>query len=432
MLDKKIIFISYYYPPVKAIGSLRTYFLSKELAKGDWEIYINSTSNKDFFLKDKLELKFCKYVDYVYTFDLQTIKNIIVNFKKKIEKSSSVKNDIVQTPRKNIFNIQKILNSFLVNISYEGGWIYIVLSIIKLQKQIKENNIRFIYSTYSPYANHIIAYVLKKINKNLIWIADFRDLPPGISEGALYGKYFQNLFNRKIFCKAAALICVSEGLKSNLEPYNNKVMVIHNGFNFLDLNNTVKDSSSEIKITYTGSLYGGKRNIEPLLKAIQNISKTYKKIKFIYAGKDSGVLKRLLEKYKLEDILVDKGIVDRDTSLKLQKESNINLMVTWATKKEKGILTGKFFEYIESNKPILCLINGEKDEELENIISSCNVGQVMYTDEINKIESFILEIINKEKFYNYNLDEVNKFSYSELGKKLSKLLEKVYTLGNEI
>ena len=434
--EKKILFVAYYYPPIKAIGSLRPYYLSKEMAASGWKVFVNTTSNRNIFTQDELPVSFLEKIQFIETFDLHKIKFIILRMHHYLRRTMYTKALRGEKNRERGADkigggrLRKLLDSFLINISYEGGWIYIVLSVWRSYRTVKRKKIKYIYSTFSPYSNHIIAYLLKMFCRDLIWVADFRDLPPGIARNEMYGKSLQKILNNIIFSKVDIATTVSRGLKHSLESHFKNCFVLYNGFNALQTDHeNIHKTTPDFNIVYTGSLYGGKRNIEPILAALVDLVGRYE-IKFVYAGKDSFIVRELFERHGLSKILVDKGVIDRGAALKLQREAGVNLMVTWASKQEKGILTGKFFEYIQAGRPILCLINGEKDEELEEIVEKCKLGAVAYGEEIGKISKFILDIYLGKKEYQYNMQEVFRYSYKNLASELSMKLLTFGSHGN--
>jgi len=104
-------------------------------------------------------------------------------------------------------------------------------------------------------------------------------------------------------------------------------------------------------------------------------------------------------------------------------------MATWNSKKEQGILTGKFFEYLMFKKPIITLISGEKGAEIEDIIKETNCGFVFYNDldTIENLKEYILDIYNKKinkhlEIKNTYNENINQYNYCELGKKYNKII----------
>lgn len=230
----KILFISYYFPPLKAIGSLRTYYFAKFLNLRKWQISVITTNaykvlETDTYLKP---LETIKKID-ILTFDLQMLKTILRN--KNI--SNIVEINKIQT-KKTIFKkiLFKLRNSLPLNILYEGGLLYIIIGIYKGNRILKNTNTKNIYSTFSPFSNHIIAYFIKLLNKDSYWVADFRDLPFGDNDTDMFFKSFQKYFNRMVIKRADKVTTISEGLKKVLIKYNNSIEVLTNGYDDTEIN----------------------------------------------------------------------------------------------------------------------------------------------------------------------------------------------------
>jgi len=330
--------------------------------------------------------------------------------------------------------MQKIRNSFPFNISYEGGFLYILIGIILSLYNIKKNNINFIYSTYSPNSNHIIAYFLKLFLPKLIWIADFRDLPCGDSEGKIFFKKFQLCINKIIYSKANALVTVSSGIRDVMLKYNKNITVINNGFdkNVQFLKKTIHSNTTTFNIVYTGSLYGGKRDCSLLFQTIRSLLNKKlisEDIRLIYAGRDGNIWNYLSTQYNLDKYSENHGLLSMEHVQQLQKKAALFLMVTWSTKIETGILTGKFYEYLSYIKPIICLINGNKDLEIEKKFKEINCGKVVYSSSNLELEKFIVSNykewkVNKIIDSKYNYKELENYTSANLTKKLTSMFFK--------
>ena len=71
---------------------------------------------------------------------------------------------------------------------------------------------------------------------------------------------------------------------------------------------------------------------------------------------------QLFSEYSLSDVLEDHGQVARTKALELQNGADVFLVLSWNTKKAKGILTGKFFEGIRAKKPMIAVVEGDIPE----------------------------------------------------------------------
>jgi hypothetical protein len=408
-----ILWISYYFNPIRAVGSIRNSKLAKYLSLMNFNLYVISTTNsilapKDDILKKKDKIK---KIFRIPTIDYQTIKFL---FKVKFKASKQVSER----------ELTSVFQKFPLNILIgEGGIIYIIFAFFISIFIIKRYKIKNVYSTYSPISDHFIALLLKLIFPKLNWVSDFRDLP-----------IFFDLLCKLIFKKADVVTTVSEGLKSSLQKFNNKIFVVRNGFDSDDIY-YLGNEKKEIKFfsfLYTGLLYGFKRNPEILFKVLSKLLKERKlnerDLKLIYAGRSSDLFIEIGRKYNLEKFIIDLGFIKREEAIKLQQKSWFLIMLTWSTKDEKGIITGKFYEYLLSNRPIICIVNGEKDVEIENIFKKTKAGIVIYNNKKseNKLKKFLIEQyknFKRKKFeYNYNYNEVKKYSYQNIAKKLSKIL----------
>lgn len=412
---------------MKAIGALRSYFFSKHLSQNDWKITVFTIKGFKYLANDDFLTKLSGVVyKYLPSFDLQIIKGIIskVNKKNRNTTKSTANKKSTSKSKKNF--LIKLRNSFPLNIMYEGGFIYIVCGFLYGLYYVKRHNITYLYSTFSPYSNHIIAYLIKSIYKDVVWIADFRDLPFGENDTSIFFQSFQRKMNQCICQKADAITVISSGMKNSLLKYNENIHVVTNGMDadILDFKLQKKTNDKEFTIVYTGILYEGKRDASSLFKSVRaliDLKTIPSNTKLIYAGKDFLLWENWAKEYNLENNIEIKGIVSRTEALLLQKNASINLMLTWATKNEKGIITGKFFEYLSTQNPILCLISGEEDSEIDKIFTTINCGKVYNALNNTEMMNFIEKVYSNNEQYNYNMDELSKYTYPVLTKKLERI-----------
>lgn len=289
----------------------------------------------------------------------------------------------------------RLINTFPFNILIgEGGLLYINSVLRKANQHIQQDKITHLYSSFRPFADHYIAYRLKKKYPALIWIADFRDLiiDPHY-EHHLFTKNQEKNYKR-IFSSADLITTVSEGLAEKLRSYGPEVAVIRNSISAgYQIPQPV--TSKYFTITYTGSMFLNTRNAQPLFDAIRSLTMQEKislqDIRIVYAGKDSFYWNRLAKEYAFENIVVDKGWVEEGNSRQLQLDSCINLLLTISSPELQGVLTGKLIEYLEAGSPILSIVVGQNDPELQKILNELEIGQ-SYSDQekdVKDIEEFI-------------------------------------------
>ncbi len=436
MKNNSILFISYYFSPIKASGSIRNSKLAKYLSLKMWQVYVLSTFNDKLFKKEDILGKYSNNIKKynIFTVDFQTIKLLLLKLNKFSKKKIIRFNPFENTAE---MELCEMFNMFPFNILIgEGGLIYIIHCIFNALFLIKRYRIKTIYTSYSPFSDIFIGYILKLIFPHLIWIADFRDLHIDKFKKNLLMKV-SHVIDKKILKKADCLTTVSYGLAKPLKEYNSNVYVIHNGFDADDMNLiNIKVKIKDFSFLYVGALYGSRRDPGILFDCIQRLIKnnksSSKKIKVIYAGREGELFIKIADRYNLRGVCTDLGYINRKKSLKLQRNSCFLIMMTWSDEKSKGILSGKFYEYLSSGRPIICIINGDRDREIENLFKITNAGIVIYTrssDSQKKLKRYILKHYCKYKKgnfkNNYNKNIINKFSYNYLADDLIALIQKV-------
>jgi hypothetical protein len=167
---KKVLIITYYWPPAGGSGVQRWLKFSKYLPENGWKPYIFTPDSPAFDVKDE---------DLFSDIDVETEvwKTPIwepYSLKDKLFGKSESSNAGIIQDKYSVKN--KIMNWVRGNIFIPDPKVFWVKPSIKLlSKKIKEEGITHVVSTGPPHSMHLIALGLKKQNPDLKWVADFRD-----------------------------------------------------------------------------------------------------------------------------------------------------------------------------------------------------------------------------------------------------------------
>jgi hypothetical protein len=382
----RLLMIAYLFPPVQAVSTLRWYHLYQEGQRYFTQIAVITARHWRFLHHDpQLELEFKPHL--IPAFDLRSLTLLRQN-------RPYVPHQIKQRPWINY--LLRLLDAFPFNLILgDGGIIYIFLGYRLGVKLVKKEKITHIISSFRPFSDHAIAFLLKWRFPHLYWIADFRDLHIDPSRPRMWSPILQRWFNQKILQRADLVTTVSEGLARQLRFFHSSVYVLRNGIDprYYAAEND-QPVGSKFVITYTGSLYPGFQNpallFEALYNLLQNGLLTAVDVQLVYAGKDGDFWQKELEVWNLAPIALDKGMLPLHAARQLQQQSCLNVLLSWATPDMQGILTGKLYEYLAARKPILALVEGAKDPELELILEQTQSGRVFYRDDLQEMEMFIL------------------------------------------
>ena len=138
-------------------------------------------------------------------------------------------------------------------------------------------------------------------------------------------------------------------------------------------------------------------------------------IRICYAGNHSNTFRTAIANAGLEEIFIDYGLVSRQSSIELQRQSHINLLLSWSKENNSGILTGKFYEYLSAQKTILALITGNRDREFEKLFNDLNAGILFYNkkESAHSLKEFLIKKITAWQSGEPNLQAINNELFKE-------------------
>ena len=440
---KKVIIISEFFAPQNNIAAIRFTKVAKYLHnKHDCEITV-VTRDVDFKALDikddllggdsQIINKYIKISEGEIIRRINELRNRRVSTKIKkngsnlheqipIVKRNKLKNVLLNTGRQ----ILEVMNNY----SYYRRAVKILRS--------SDVNYDAIISSYGPLSSHLIGKYLKCFSPSSTWIADFRD--PVYNLDTSFGlRSFMKKFARFVCKKADYITTVSEGCMNNLfiPEWDNKY-IITNGYDKDDLKSlsNVENRHSQFNIVYTGTLYKGKSDLTPVFRAVQeliNEGLLHKEdLEFKYVGNSEQEFLHQISRFKLDNIASIHGVVERKESLFLQRNSDLLLLASWNNQDSNGIVTGKFYEYIMMEKPIICIVSGDLPNSiLKQMIAAAGIG---YTyEEANKEMDFetLKEFIFSQYMYfkenrtpvlKINTEYTKQFSYEHIAGRFAKLL----------
>ena len=419
---KKVLIISYYWPPSGGSGVQRWLKFSKFLPKYGIKPYIYTPKNPTIELNDNELTK--------------QISNDVTVWKKKIYEPYSIKNIFFKKSKKTETSgvISKSRFGYIFNWIRGNLFIpdpkvlWIKPSINYLEKKIIENSIDTIISTGPPHSMHLIALALK--NKlNLKWIADFRD---PWSELDMLNEFHltKSSINRhkslesQVLKKCDICLTVSEKwLKMFSELGARNVKLVTNGFDEEDFKDSTETSEDKFVIGHFG-LINHLRNPIMLWNALNQICKKNKdfssKLEIRLSGNIDLNILSMMENFKyLKGKIKNLGYLSHSEVIRQYNKANVLLLLLFNSESGEGNYPGKLFEYFATQKPIISF--GPTESDTKNLLS--NFGKSFYHSYSDSLESVTksIEILFKKE-YNSQKYDTKKYNRSYLTKKLSDII----------
>jgi len=428
-LKKKVLIITYYWPPSGGSAVQRWVKFVKYLRDFCWEPIVYTPSNPqypvtdDSFIKDipeDIEILNKKIWEPYKLFKWFTGRsktdNLITGFTYETKKST-FRDDISNWIRSNLF-------------IPDARKFWVKPSVNYLTRYLEKNPTDVVITTGPPHSMHLIGLGIKK-QLNIKWVADFRDPWTKIDfyPDLLLTKYADkkhHLLEKKVLEKADLIIVVSETMKEDFAEKGNKnVVVIPNGFDIDDFTDDPIKIDSKFSMVYTGVLNKAREPVSlwQVLSKLKDENKDFaNNLKLRLIGNIDHSINENLSKYKLNNYMEKKGFLPHEQIPKYQREAQILLLPLNNTPHAKGIITGKLFEYLAARRPILAI--GPTDGDAGRILKETKAGLISDFDDIEKLKKNILYYF--EMFLNKQLDidsiNIDKYNRKEQSRKLAFFL----------
>jgi glycosyltransferase involved in cell wall biosynthesis len=396
---KKILIITYYWPPSGGAGVQRWLKFTKYLPSYGYQPFVLTVKEENASyaqLDPSLQKEVDPGIQVIRTPSFEPYNLYLkLSGKKEIpfggfsnEGSTSFLQKVFKFIRGNIFIPDP-----------RKGWNRYALKAAKVLLQ--KEQIDTIITTGPPHSTHLIGYQLKK-RFGVKWIADFRDPWTDIyyykdlahtSLAKWYDKHLEN----KVLLSCDKAITVGYELRDLLvskdfRSLNTKVQVITNGYDDEDFINRAPKNPDKFVITYSGTV-SSYYKMEGFIEALSSIPKEIRNQLWIrFVGNISPFVVHLFSSSGLGDQIEFTGYVAHEKSIAYLFESTLLLLLIPDVPNNKGILTGKFFEYLATGKPILAL--GPKDGDVARILKETDAGSIFSNKDVEEIKSYILELFN--------------------------------------
>jgi len=283
-----------------------------------------------------------------------------------------------------------------------------------------------------PKISHIIANDLKA-RFHVPWIADLPDL---WSQNHNYNyspvrKLIDRRLELKTLSKADALTTVSEPWAEKLRTLHQgqPVYTITHGFDTEEANDPPAILTAKFTVTHTGSIYTKRQHPSKVFAALQGLISDRvmnpSDIAVRFYGTKHEWLDKETERYELSSVVKQCGTIPRHTAIEKQKESQLLLLLDWDDPQEKGVYTGKIFEYFGARRPILAT-GGSDGDVVAQLLNRTNTG--MHASTAEDIKKMLKELYREYKLkgkvvYKGKESETSKHTHREMARKFAEILD---------
>ena len=392
---KRVLIITYYWPPMGGSGVQRWLKFAKYLPEFGWEPIIYTPENPSFQLQDSSLLSDIRSEQLVWKYPIWEPHRLFYWARGEKTLAQVNQGDILDKKKQSFFEKMGLWvrgNLFLP----DPRRFWVSPSVKYLLARLETEKIDVIVTTGPPHSLHFIGQRLRR-KTGIPWLADFRDPWTRwvflrnfrVSAGAMRIHQRQE---RAILQSADAVVTVSNALREDFEEIGGRpVQKITNGYDEEDFPASPSDASSFL-ISYIGTV-DYLRDPRVFLRAVRELCQEHpdfrEDVRIRFVGYLSGViLKDIQHNSALSDKLTISQYVPHQEILTMLRESYIQLLLLSSGAETRGILTGKFFEYLASGKRILAL--GRVGDEVDTILHTTQAGVLHDPGDLSGIKASLL------------------------------------------
>ena len=418
---KKVLLISYSFPPANSPAAKRAFYFAKYLPEFNCQPFVLTASNQISSLG--------------YGSSLQENQILFLDTPPAFQAGQRTSKEVLKPG---------LLSSIIRHFLFPDRGIVWAPRALKMGRAFlkKEKDIDCIFATAPSFVNILVALLLSLTFRKKL-VLDFRDFyfTKGLFKRFILLRWLDFLLEYWAMKRADSLVFISKGMrKCYVERYpfiKNKSSIVYNGIDLQNYaSNTLissKPNSEVIKLFYAGSLYlnsAHPRDIFIILRLFEMLSKTnaIANYEFHIASNLTPLELKLFEPYLGSGSVKILGVLSQQQVEDYYKQVDACLLLLGNSVQDQFAVPIKVFEYLNTGLPILTLCPAEA-EVLELLKESSYNGSCYYG---KQFEEYNLEVIvdwmKKIKEYiphGYNQSLLMKYDRREQTKSLANLIQQL-------
>lgn len=436
MERKKLLILTYYWPPAGGIAVQRWFRFVCSLREFGWEPVIYTAKDASYPILDETLLGQLPEGIKVYRLKATEPNNLLklIFFWKK-DKQKLIHNNQQQGGSQRSFFKKAawfIRGNFLIP---DARALWIKPSVKYLRKIMAEEKFDAIVSTGPPQSMHLIALKLKK-EFGTPWISDFRD--PWKSMDYLNEMFLTKRSRKKharlekeVVLNSNAVVVIGPTIyKEFKQDYNIDSHIIWNGYRNAENKNVQVhvEPDKVFSIVHAGSFYFA-RNCpvfwEALSELIAENPGFAKDLQIKIIGNMTPNVAESLEKNNLQKNLLKVEYMEHDKVQDHLRAAQVLLLPIDNVPNAEFVITGKLFEYLNARRPVLVI--GPVHGDAAHIVRDCQAGYCCGFDDKKSMKETVMHLYSLflEKRNNIQSVNIEQFESVKLTEKMAALLDSI-------
>ena len=387
MKSRKLLFVTYGFPPSRRVGCVRTWNIAKYLTRAGWTVTVLT-------LDPSLWREVEDPQEWGTRFSVEGIRRLSADHRWRWLAAAGNVNCSNEGLSWLLGGIGRRA-ARLLGIDRSVGW---VRSAEQTCSNLMPNDVDVILASGPPFSAFSLAQRLAE-RLHRPYVLDYRDL------------WSRNLHNPvSTAVKREASVVSGSAAVTTVSPSWARVMdrqfgvaaklhVVSNGFDPEDLATIQAHHFGHFAIVYTGSLWPPTRPISPVMAALQrlkDVAPRQERWLFHYYGRRGVHVREEAERVGVADKVIVHELVPRATALEAVKGAGVAVVITSvasnATLEDNGMVTGKIFEAIGLGTPVLVIAPDGSDANV--VVETTGLGRRYAASDVDGIASFLSDLMD--------------------------------------
>lgn len=438
---KRVLIITYYWPPTAGSGVQRWLKMSKYLPQYGWQPVIYTPENPEAGMTDESLLRdIAPEAEVIKRPILEpyAVFNALTGNKAKNSGKASAGSGAVN-PINAVGHKSPLMRLSLwlrANVFVpDPRFLWIRPSVRFLKQYLREHPVDAIVSTGPPHSMHLIARALHR-SMGIPWSADFRDPWTRIF-------YFKHLpltrrsrkryaaMELSVLREADHVVAVTDNMVRDFleelgpgQQDKGKFHVIENGYDEADFTGiTAAELPAGFNLVHTG-LFSAEGNPRRLWRVLAELCRDLpgfgRDLHLTFAGKTDPEILASVREAGLGGHLTDRGYIPHHEANRLQKAADLLLLPLREEPEAAGILTGKYFEYLAAGRPIAAF--GPHGSVLERSLAATRTGRIFDWEEEVPLKEYLTALYTSTLTFSPNPGAISAYTRRSLAGRYAEIL----------
>ena len=424
--SKKVLILTYYWPPSGGSGVQRWMYFAKYLKKWGWQPYVITVDEKqaaypafDTFLLDEV-----KDINVIKTDTREPLKA----YSRLLTGSSNKGIPQGQVSKKGgLAKFAAFIRGNFYIPDARKGWNSFAKN--EANKLIQDESIQKVITTGPPHSTHLMGLELKA-KLGIQWWADFRDPWMDIFYNQdLYRTSFAKKkdadWEQKVLQTADGILTTVGGSlihKLQFKAPEQSFHVLPNGYDQALMSSIPTTSLKAFHLVYTGLLTDNQDYL-PVMGVLNDLADQYD-IQLSLAG---NIAENIIKKIKTtapKITLKNKGYLSHKGAIALMKSGDLllNFIFTGA---DQDMISGKLLEYLATGVPVLSV--GDPQSEAGRFLATASFAEMIPAIQTRALKTFINKAEQQKGEAKNDIPGIKKWTRETISKDLILVLDQAKT-----